>query len=191
MWWLDLIGSILSLLATVLFIIPHILAWPISLAAIIINFILFYQMGIYGDMFLEVILAWTIIVGWYRWSRLDTKNETMINDDKLFTLKILAIATLILPGFIALLFFFGSTIPYLDGIASVYGASAMILSTRKIIWHWVIWFCVDILFVSIYVIKGLPSHTLLYGLYTVMAIIGYFNWYRLMHRHARLIPLSA
>ena len=51
---------------------------------------------------------------------------------------------------------------------------------RKYIEQWFAWILVDIVCCGLYIYKDLYFTSALYGLYSIIAIFGYFKWKRLM-----------
>ena len=52
---------------------------------------------------------------------------------------------------------------------------------RKWIEQWWVWAVVDAVSTALYIYKGIPFYAALYGLYTVLAVYGYFKWKRKMN----------
>ena len=53
---------------------------------------------------------------------------------------------------------------------------------RKWAEQWLVWFAVDAVCVGLYIYKGLVFYPLLYGIYTVIALLGYRKWLRMMKK---------
>ncbi|MGI9326456.1 MAG: nicotinamide riboside transporter PnuC [Pseudomonadales bacterium] len=76
---------------------------------------------------------------------------------------------------------------YWDSFTTVLSFLAMWLTARKYLENWWLWLVVDVLYVGLYLYKELEPYALLYGLYIVMAVIGYRAWTQSM----QLQPSSA
>ena len=46
--------------------------------------------------------------------------------------------------------------------------------------QWLLWLAVDLVCTVLYIHKGIPFSATLYGFYTIMAVLGYRKWIRLM-----------
>jgi nicotinamide mononucleotide transporter len=46
--------------------------------------------------------------------------------------------------------------------------------------QWICWIIVDLICTYLYIMKGIPFKAFLYGLYVVIAIMGYFKWKKMM-----------
>ena len=55
---------------------------------------------------------------------------------------------------------------------------------RKYTEQWLFWIVVDAVSCYLYIIKGIPFKASLYGLYVVIAVMGYVKWMK-MARQAR------
>jgi nicotinamide mononucleotide transporter len=51
---------------------------------------------------------------------------------------------------------------------------------RKYLEQWLIWIIVDVACCALYWYKGLPFTSVLYGIYSVIAVIGFLHWKKLM-----------
>ncbi len=58
----------------------------------------------------------------------------------------------------------------------------MWMLARKYVEQWLVWIAVDVVCCGLYIYKGLYFTSALYGLYTIIAVFGYFEWRRLMNR---------
>jgi len=73
-----------------------------------------------------------------------------------------------------------STVPVLDSMANALSIVAMWMLARKYIEQWLVWFVVDAILCGLYIYKGVPFHGILYGFYTIVAILGYQKWQRML-----------
>ena len=55
---------------------------------------------------------------------------------------------------------------------------AQYLMTRKVLENWIIWIAVDVIYVGMYVYKGLKPTAALYSVFLVLAALGYAQWKR-------------
>jgi nicotinamide mononucleotide transporter len=69
-----------------------------------------------------------------------------------------------------------STVPVLDSFTNAMSFVGLWALARKYLEQWLFWMVVDIVCCVLYVHKGIPFKALLYGLYVVIAIAGYYKW---------------
>ena len=53
---------------------------------------------------------------------------------------------------------------------------------RKILEHWILWIIVDAVSMGLYLYRGLYPTLFLFAIYTTMAVIGFIQWKRTLHR---------
>lgn len=175
---LDLLGAGFSLCATILFTRVSLSAWGFGLLASCVNVVLFFQLGIYGDMGLEVVYGVLMIYGWLAWS-------PSANDDSLPISHVTrqqawregGLALICIP-LVALLLksTMHSKVPWLDATTTCFSLLAQWWLCRKRVETWVVWLFVDSLYVVLYGISDIPIHALTYFIYCGLAIYGYRNW---------------
>lgn len=66
--------------------------------------------------------------------------------------------------------------PYLDAQIGVFSLYATYLTTQKILENWLFWIVIDLVLIYLYVARGLYPTAFLYGIYSIVALVGYFNW---------------
>ena len=73
-----------------------------------------------------------------------------------------------------------STVPWADAFTTAMSIVGTWMLARKYIEQWIVWVLVDAVCVVLYIYKGIYPYALLYGIYTIIAILGYRKWLRLM-----------
>jgi nicotinamide mononucleotide transporter len=53
---------------------------------------------------------------------------------------------------------------------------AQILMARKVLDNWLIWIFADIIYVGVYLVKGLQPTAFLYAAYIPIALYGFIDW---------------
>jgi nicotinamide mononucleotide transporter len=61
------------------------------------------------------------------------------------------------------------------------------MMTRKLLENWLVWIAVDVLYVGMFVFKGLYLTSGLYAVFLALAVRGYIDWRRSM----RAAPAAA
>ncbi|MGQ3888211.1 nicotinamide riboside transporter PnuC [Legionella sp. CNM-1927-20] len=180
--FLDIFGAITSFLATFYFIRLNSSAWLISLAAISLNSWLYWQKGIYADMFLELFYFITTCYGWFRWHRTNKNiyQSILILNLKQWLLVLIAISSLFLTIYYALTYFTNSDVATLDALTTSLSLVGQWLMCHKFIATWLIWFITDAIYAYLYLQKQIPFHVSLMILYTIMALYGYYSWFQIL-----------
>ena len=70
--------------------------------------------------------------------------------------------------------------PVTDAFTNALSIVGLWALSRKYIEQWAFWIIVDAFCCYLYVVKGIPFKALLYGLYVVIAVLGWKKWSRMM-----------
>jgi nicotinamide mononucleotide transporter len=90
----------------------------------------------------------------------------------------LIVVSLLLWVFIWLILkkFTNSPIPVGDSFVTSLSIVATWMLARKIIEHWMVWIVVDLVSLLLFLYKCLYPTSILYGIYTIVAVWGYIEW---------------
>jgi len=175
----ELIAAIAGILGVWLTAKQNILCWPVSLINVIFSVIVFFVAKLYAAVILQFFYFYITIYGWYKWHKGEENKAPLAvrklkHKQRLFIPLFLLIGTSIVG--VILDFYTDASLPYLDSFTTVGGIISTYMMARKIIEHWIVWIFLDTVSVSIYIYKGLYAFSLLYFIYCLMAIYGYFQW---------------
>lgn len=176
---LDVVGAFSAFLATIAYVRVSLWAFVLGAGAILVDILLYYQSGIYGDMTLQLIYLILTFYGWYQWKYGGSKRQgvKVINISAKQCLWLTMIA---LVG-ISVVFYLlskhtDSQIPFLDAATTVLSLMAQWMLSRKIIENWWLWLVIDVMYFGIYFYKGISAHAALQLIYLGMAVAGYWYW---------------
>ena len=184
----DIAGTVLGLIYLWLEFKANIWLWLVGIIMPIVHGYTYLGSGLYADFGMEVYYVLAAIYGFIVW-KLGTKKEDGKKQEKPIThFKTQAIVPVALV-FAALwagiwwilVTFTNSTVPVLDAFTTSLSMVALWVLAQKWAEQWLLWFVVDAVCCGLYIYKGIPFTAGLYGFYTIMAILGYRHWLRLMH----------
>jgi nicotinamide mononucleotide transporter len=69
-----------------------------------------------------------------------------------------------------------ASLPWWDTLTTVLSIAAQLLLMRKVLENWVCWIAVDVLSIGLYVAKGVYLTAGLYGVFLVLAVLGWRAW---------------
>ena len=180
---IELTGSLLGLLYIFFSIRQHIFTWPTGLFASLLYTVVFFKSGFYADMGLQVYYVGISIYGWYFWiqggkHRISTKRLVPVKKipRQIFIVSFIATVLIYIMLLAILLNFTDSTVPYMDSLTTALSVTATWMLAKKYIEHWYIWIFVDFFSAVLYIYKELWPTTILFLIYTIMAVVGYFEW---------------
>lgn len=120
------------------------------------------------------------IYGWINWKqgRPDTGEELPATQmsKRLFLNLCIATALIYFAYYLVLAKFTDSTIPKADSLVGALSVIGTWMLARKLIENWLVWIVADGLCVGLYVYKALYPTAILFIIYTLMAIVGYWQW---------------
>ncbi len=184
---LDLFTTLLGLLYLVLEYKAHIALWIVGIVMPALDVWLYWSHGLYGDAGMAVYYTLAALYGYLVWKfgkrqRNGVKRKLPIVH---FPLKwLLPVAAVFLAvwvvTYLVLVNFTNSTIPVTDAFTNALSIVALWMLSHKYVEQWWAWVVVDAVSTYLYVTKGVPFKALLYGLYTVIAVLGYLKWRRMM-----------
>ena len=121
----------------------------------------------------------TNFYGWYFWSRKSVsvpKVKVGRITKKEIQLSVVAIVVFtIVLGFL-LKYGTDASFPYIDSFCTACSLVAQVFLARKVLENWLIWIFVDLIYVGVYVVKGLDLTAAMYALFIYIALIGYLDW---------------
>lgn len=180
---LELLSFILSVATVWLNIRQNHWAWLLAILSSAMYGAVFFQSKLYGDMGLQVVFITVSVWGWYQWLHGDETHARLPVTQLTWPGRAVAMLGWLV-AFIALAWFLVSftdtDVPFADGFLTAGSLVGQLLLSRKKLENWHVWIVVDVLYVALYVHKGLMLTALLYGLFVVMAAIGLVAWRRSM-----------
>lgn len=176
---LEWTGFVFGIWGIYLGIKEKLLYFPVSLVNVVVSLFIFYNQNLYSDAIQQLVYISLLSYGWVRWLR-GKQPETHLSVTHASKQMILVL----LFGVIALTFAMGTffknytdaSYPYWDALATCLSFSAQYLLAEKKIENWLVWIDVNIIYIGIYLYKGLPLYAILFFIYLLMAIVGYFKW---------------
>lgn len=185
--YLEIVGTIIGLLYLYFEYKASIYLWLMSILMPMVYIFVYYDSGFYADMGINVYYLGASIYGWVVWlgGRTLKREEKVIRNIERTPLKymlpMVVVAGVLLVAIALLLInFTDSTVPWGDSFTTALSVVAMWMLSRKYVEQWLVWLVVDVVCTGLYLYKGLYPTAALYGLYSVIAVLGYFKWLRLM-----------
>jgi nicotinamide mononucleotide transporter len=183
--WVEWIAAILSVVSVYLSARENIWSWPTAIVSVAMYAFVFFRAGLYSDAGLQVFFFAISVYGWYEWLH-GGENRTRLHVSRA-TPRVWAVSAVVGVAFWIMLGFLtsklqGVSLPFLDSALTTVSIIAQIMMTRKILENWILWIIADIVYVPMYVFKGLYPTAGLYAVFLVLAIMGLVQWRRSYER---------
>lgn len=183
---LELIAFILAVITVVLNIRQTHWAWLFSIISSAIYAVVFFDVRLYGDMGLQFVFIAVSVWGWSQWLRgagdAPLTARWLGNSGRAWSLAAWLAGFVLLSAFLAN--FTNTDVPHADGFLTAGSLVGQLLLARKKVENWIVWIVVDVLYVVLYVYKGLMLTAVLYGVFVVLAWIGFLTWSKLAREDA-------
>jgi nicotinamide mononucleotide transporter len=188
--YIEFIGTMLGLISVFLAARANIFTWPTGIMNAIFFLIIFYQIHLYSDMFLQFYFCGMGVYGWFSWKYKAPDQQsairTLSNMDRLRLGMFIAAVTLLVGLLISKIhlvlpqiFDHPASYPYVDTFIAISSILATILLARRIFETWVLWILVDLTSIGLYSVKGVKLIALEFCIFLGLAILGIYSWHRL------------
>lgn len=183
--YIELIGTLFGLISVYFASRANILTWGTGIVNEVFLFILFFQVQLYADMFLQIYFFVVTLYGWYKWNSKTSEGKVLeINFRKRITIATAIVIGSFLFGFIfrrihlylPIYFKIQAAYPFADSFVMVSSIVATILLAKKKIETWYLWIAVDLVCVVIYFKKEVYFLSLEYFIFLGLASYGLYHW---------------
>jgi nicotinamide mononucleotide transporter len=174
-WFAVLTGILYVILAAR----KSILCWPFAIISSLIYIYLCYTSQLYIESVLQVFYLVMGVVGWILWNRSQDEHS----DIKRWSLNahllniVISAAVVFLVGY-SFATFTDQANPYFDAFTTIFSLAATFMVTQKVLENWIYWIAIDLVSIFLYADRGYYLTSVLYFVFTILAIVGYFVWLR-------------
>ena len=186
---LEILGVIVGIIYLWLEYRASIYLWIAGIIMPAIYIFVYYDAGLYADFGINIYYLVIALYGWVAWKtgfslfgREKAKGELRITRTPRSAWAKAAVAYVITQLFTAWLLIehTDSTVPWADSFTTALSIVGMWMLARKYIEQWWVWCIVDVASSALYIYKGLYFTAVLYAVYAIIAIFGYYKWKKLM-----------
>ncbi|MCL9809561.1 nicotinamide riboside transporter PnuC [Flavobacterium luminosum] len=162
----------------------NILVYPTGLIATVISVYLLWQAGYLGDMMINLYFSIMSIYGWWNWSRNKDDESLEISrtntSEKFFGIVLFILTVLVVLSIYKYFDYEIKTENYFDIFASGIFFTGMWYMAKKKIENWTLWIIGDIIVIPLYAYRGLGMLSLQYLIFTILAILAYLEWRKIL-----------
>jgi nicotinamide mononucleotide transporter len=173
---IESVAVFFSILYVILALKESIWCWGAAAISVTLYIYICYTAQLYPETGLQVFYLLMAFYGYYQWN----KNDSTLQIQQWTTTKHLLILLLgalltFLMGFYFTIYT-NSAMPLVDSFTTVFSVFATYMVTKKVLGNWLYWIIIDAVSVYLYFSRDLHLTSLLFIVYTVIAIFGYFSW---------------
>lgn len=160
--------------------------WPAAFVSTLIFAILFFDAALLMDSVLNGYYLVMAVYGWYVWKYGKTGKESLHVSSwgvsKNLTI-ILALGGVSLGFGYVMDTYTHADFAYLDSATTVFAVFTTYMLAQKILENWLYWVVIDAVSIYIYIEKAFYLTAALFCLYTVLAVLGFFQWKMTQRTH--------
>ena len=177
---IETVAVFFSIIYVVLAAKESIWCWAAALISVSIYIYICFQAQLYAETGLQVFYFIMAIYGYFSWR----KNNSLLRINELaisnhILIMILGSLLTFLLGFY-LSAYTDSQLPIVDSFTTVFSVIATYMVVKKILSNWLYFIIIDAVSIYLYFSRDLHMTALLFSIYTIIAIIGYWKWSQLI-----------
>lgn len=179
--WIEILGFLTGAACVWLLVRENAWNWPIGILNNLLFLVLFWRSGLYADSGLQLVYVAISLFGWWNWLHGGQGHSALgisgtPRRAAWWVAAVTALAAAIL--WFVLARFTPSTVPVADALTTALSLAAIYLQARKWIETWHLWIAADLLYIGLYLVKGLALTALLYAVFLGMCLVGLREWRR-------------
>jgi nicotinamide mononucleotide transporter len=178
--WLEVAGTVITVLGIWLTTRRLLICWPIVLAADLIYLVVFYRAKLFSDALLQIFFVAFTLYGWWHWWRGVRQDGSV----RVVPLSVRGWIAGLAAGAVGavllgwLMVRIGAALPHLDAALTSYSLVASWWQARKHTANWWLWIAVNLIYIGEYLYKDLVATAVLYLLLVILAVMGLVDWQR-------------
>jgi nicotinamide mononucleotide transporter len=185
--WTEALGATTGAVCVWLAAVSDPWTWPIGIANNLLYLVVFWESGLYADASLQLVYAAISVYGIVRWTT--GRGAAAVRPISRGGRRELgATAVAVVVAAVGLFFLLSratnSQVPAWDGTTTAMSLGAQWLLSRRVLENWWLWIAVDVVYVPLYLWKGLWVTAGLYALFLALCILGLADWKREMRTTA-------
>lgn len=170
---LEFVAALTSLSAVILGTTKKRITWPWWAISSVLYGVFFYQVDLFASAALQIVFVIAAIYGWFGWAPTGAVPGNISGRGR----RNIALATF---GSVALLgpvlAHIGAAATWTDAFVLIGSLTAQLMMIYEKYETWIVWVIVDVVATVQYLLLGYWFTALLYGIFTVVAVVGWKRW---------------
>lgn len=188
----ETLGFVTGAACVYLVVRQNIWNFPLGIANNLFFLVLFARARLFGDAGLQLVYLALGVQGWYKWLyggpersalSLGRAGRRTLLLTGLFVLTGTAALTLVLRAA-------GGSAPLPDALTTVLSLAAQYLLNRKLLENWLLWIVADIIYIRLYLARGLSLTAVLYLIFLGLCVAGWLSWRRALKSGVERAPAA-
>ncbi|MFV0469010.1 MAG: nicotinamide riboside transporter PnuC [Dysgonomonas sp.] len=189
--WQEITGALFGLLYLYFEYKADIKMWATGILMSVFYVYVYVTAGFYAFAGINIYYILAQVYGWYKWNNKDVKDnkdERPISHTPVKYYLPLSAATLVLFLLIVFLlkFYNESSIVWGDSFITSLGIVAIWMLTQKYVEQWLPLIVANVASIFIFYHQGLYPTSILYIVYSIVSVFGYFNWRKMVVSQSKL-----
>ncbi|MDR3350238.1 MAG: nicotinamide riboside transporter PnuC [Prevotellaceae bacterium] len=182
---IEITGALFALVYLWLEIKQRAALWAAGIISSAFYVVIFYHGKFYADMALNGYYILAGAYGWWMWRRRKLRRQAEGAAAAFAVSRTTCAQALALAGIAAALTVSlwhvlrqctDSPVPFGDALTTALSVAAMWMLAHKLIEQWFVWLAVNMISAGLYLWRGLEPTAILYFIYSIASVIGYFQW---------------
>ncbi len=155
--------------------------WPAAFVSTAIYIMLFFDVNLYMESFLNLYYLFMAMYGWSQWNKRisDEPQKNILIWPVKIHLMLIGLTTLVVLASAYLLnSFTNQDFALIDSFTTWFAVLATYMVTQKILENWLYWIIIDSVSIYLYLSKGFALTAVLFFGYIILAFIGWITWKR-------------
>ena len=183
--WTEALGATTGAVCVWLAAVSDPWTWPIGIANNLLYLVVFWRSKLYADALLQLVYVAISIYGIWRWRGGEGSVRAVARGSRGELAAVgLAVAVVAVVLWRLLDGSTDSDVPQWDGLTTAMSLGAQWLMSRRILENWWVWIAADLVYVPLYLYKGLSVTAGLYALFLALCVLGLKDWRRELARAA-------
>jgi len=176
--WSDIecIAVFFSILYVILAAKESIWCWGAAAISVILYIYICFSAQLFPETGLQVFYLGMAFYGYHNWNQKEQSLQIIewSISKHLFILAMGAILTFLMGFYFAT--YTNAKMPIVDSFTTIFSIFATYMVAKKILDNWLYWIVIDMVSIYLYFSRDLHLTSLLFMIYTIIAIFGYFSW---------------
>jgi len=177
---IESVAVLFSIAYVVLAAKQNIWCWFFAAISVSLYIYICFSSQLFAETGLQAFYLYMAAYGYNNWNKSNKRLKvSQWNTGKHLILILLATIFTFIMGFYFTTYT-SAKMPIVDSFTTVFSIIATYMVTKKVLESWLYWIVIDAMSIYLYFSRDLHLTSLLFLIYTVIAIFGYFSWLKQM-----------